>query len=437
MKEAGVILPLLLSLNRKNLDHRMSVGLLRPYMIKMILLMPSKVRPKRSQVLILSKFVFLPHGQAHVCRHLVCNFCKLNCLRLRPLPNIGRVAPNIRWININIVLIRGRCKRLLPRATHKRPILTLHNFRRICHLITNSRNICFSESVRFLAKRYIKFAAAIKAYHPIEVRPIQKQKIQRISVFVKSVPHFPIVFLAILLQSLTVVFEKVAHTHARNRPSLYPCIQLNDVLVLIAQKGFFRSHVKGDYARPDKRLYPYTILIPIHLFLYKWNHFCFDPLTFYRRHKNLVFFHACLLRFKGSSMFLAFYLRHILLKRGLKYFKILESSLVPVTGLEPVRCRQRWILSPLRLPIPSHRRVLPVHYTVWRRRLQDKFTGQPPKTETPSWLSAPMMTPASSTPPIHAMTLRLKSMSSRLAASVPVHAPVPGSGMPTKRSSAQ
>ena len=30
-------------------------------------------------------------------------------------------------------------------------------------------------------------------------------------------------------------------------------------------------------------------------------------------------------------------------------------GLVPVTGLEPVRCRQRWILSPLRLPIPSHR----------------------------------------------------------------------------------
>ena len=32
------------------------------------------------------------------------------------------------------------------------------------------------------------------------------------------------------------------------------------------------------------------------------------------------------------------------------------SDVVPVTGLEPVRCRQRWILSPLRLPIPSHRR---------------------------------------------------------------------------------
>ena len=33
-------------------------------------------------------------------------------------------------------------------------------------------------------------------------------------------------------------------------------------------------------------------------------------------------------------------------------------GLVPVAGLEPARCRQRWILSPLRLPIPSHRQVL-------------------------------------------------------------------------------
>ena len=32
-----------------------------------------------------------------------------------------------------------------------------------------------------------------------------------------------------------------------------------------------------------------------------------------------------------------------------------ESLLVPVAGLEPARCRHRWILSPLRLPIPSHR----------------------------------------------------------------------------------
>ena len=32
--------------------------------------------------------------------------------------------------------------------------------------------------------------------------------------------------------------------------------------------------------------------------------------------------------------------------------------LVPVAGLEPARHRWRWILSPLRLPIPSHRHVL-------------------------------------------------------------------------------
>ena len=34
-----------------------------------------------------------------------------------------------------------------------------------------------------------------------------------------------------------------------------------------------------------------------------------------------------------------------------------ESSVVPVAGLEPARYRYRWILSPLRLPIPSHRQI--------------------------------------------------------------------------------
>ena len=33
------------------------------------------------------------------------------------------------------------------------------------------------------------------------------------------------------------------------------------------------------------------------------------------------------------------------------------SRLVPVAGLEPARYRYRWILSPLRLPIPSHRHL--------------------------------------------------------------------------------
>ena len=31
--------------------------------------------------------------------------------------------------------------------------------------------------------------------------------------------------------------------------------------------------------------------------------------------------------------------------------------MVPMVGVEPTRCRQRRILSPLRLPIPSHRPV--------------------------------------------------------------------------------
>ena len=34
-----------------------------------------------------------------------------------------------------------------------------------------------------------------------------------------------------------------------------------------------------------------------------------------------------------------------------------RDFLVPVAGLEPARCRHRWILSPLRLPIPSHRHM--------------------------------------------------------------------------------
>ena len=34
------------------------------------------------------------------------------------------------------------------------------------------------------------------------------------------------------------------------------------------------------------------------------------------------------------------------------------SDVVPVAGLEPARHRWRWILSPLRLPIPSHRHIV-------------------------------------------------------------------------------
>ena len=47
-----------------------------------------------------------------------------------------------------------------------------------------------------------------------------------------------------------------------------------------------------------------------------------------------------------------------------------------------------------------------------------------------------MMTPASKTPHMAAIALDLKSIFKKLAANVPVHAPVPGSGIPTNKSSA-
>ena len=49
------------------------------------------------------------------------------------------------------------------------------------------------------------------------------------------------------------------------------------------------------------------------------------------------------------------------------------SDVVPVTGLEPVRCRQRWILSPLRLPIPSHRQINGVIIAQDSRKFKSKF----------------------------------------------------------------
>ena len=46
--------------------------------------------------------------------------------------------------------------------------------------------------------------------------------------------------------------------------------------------------------------------------------------------------------------------------------------LVPVIGVEPIRCRHHWILSPARLPIPSHRRLLR-YYNSFGCKLQPLF----------------------------------------------------------------
>ncbi len=47
-----------------------------------------------------------------------------------------------------------------------------------------------------------------------------------------------------------------------------------------------------------------------------------------------------------------------------------------------------------------------------------------------------MIMPANNTPQMTAITLFLKFISKKLAANVPVQAPVPGIGMPTKRNNA-
>ena len=40
------------------------------------------------------------------------------------------------------------------------------------------------------------------------------------------------------------------------------------------------------------------------------------------------------------------------------FFAIILRFLMPVAGVEPARYRYHWILSPARLPIPSHRQLL-------------------------------------------------------------------------------
>ena len=59
-----------------------------------------------------------------------------------------------------------------------------------------------------------------------------------------------------------------------------------------------------------------------------------------------------------------------------------------------------------------------------------------PVTENITLLKSPMIIPAKTTPAIAAVTLFLKSRFKILAARVPVHAPVPGRGIPTNKNNA-
>ena len=59
--------------------------------------------------------------------------------------------------------------------------------------------------------------------------------------------------------------------------------------------------------------------------------------------------------------------------RRSKRYGACSDDVVPVGGLGPPRCRQRRILSPLRLPIPSHRRVRRILYTIIPRLARAKI----------------------------------------------------------------
>ena len=50
-----------------------------------------------------------------------------------------------------------------------------------------------------------------------------------------------------------------------------------------------------------------------------------------------------------------------------------RPCLVPVIGVEPIRYRYHWILSPARLPIPSHRHIWLFYYITPNKKMQVLF----------------------------------------------------------------
>ena len=56
------------------------------------------------------------------------------------------------------------------------------------------------------------------------------------------------------------------------------------------------------------------------------------------------------------------------------WWRLQNSNLVPVAGVEPARYRYHWILSPARLPIPSHRR-LRIYYIINSEKCKINFSN--------------------------------------------------------------
>ena len=59
------------------------------------LFIPVKIRPILKKVFITPKFVFFPHGQAHISRCSVSIFCKQNSFFFRPFTDIRCISSTI------------------------------------------------------------------------------------------------------------------------------------------------------------------------------------------------------------------------------------------------------------------------------------------------------------------------------------------------------
>ena len=78
-------------------------------------------------------------------------------------------------------------------------------------------------------------------------------------------------------------------------------------------------------------------------------------------------------------------------------------TLVPVAGLEPARYRYQWILSPSRLPIPSHRRIVQLLYTRLPEKASTFSEIAPAKPRRPPKASAKKR-PGCAVPPLSKRT---------------------------------
>lgn len=195
-----------LTFHCQHLCHRVPIAFFCAKVVEMPLLMPEKITPMLIQMLISSKLIFLPHGQAHICTCLMSILCQQNCLFFWPFSYVGGISANVWRIKVDVISFRSILKRLLPRCADEPPVLSFHHFCHSRYLITDFCNIRFGKTVRFLAKWYIKLSFFVKPNHTIEIGTIQEQKIKWISVLIKSLAHFPVIRYPSFFQNISMIF---------------------------------------------------------------------------------------------------------------------------------------------------------------------------------------------------------------------------------------